>query len=110
MGVVIGAAVASLIAIEFGLRAPALKVILQTFLGGFLLAFVAVCSSGCNIGHILSGVPMLSLGSILGKEPLPVRERFFYEIVHGHSADTTSRMAATVTYSEGATNPHFPAY
>jgi hypothetical protein len=66
MGVVIGAAVASLIAIEFGLRASAPKVILQTVLGGFLMAFGAVCSSGCNMGHILSGVPMLSLGSILG--------------------------------------------
>jgi uncharacterized membrane protein YedE/YeeE len=66
LGIVIGAAVAALIAGEFALRAPEPKVILQTFLGGFLMAFGAVISSGCNIGHILSGVPMLSLGSILG--------------------------------------------
>jgi uncharacterized membrane protein YedE/YeeE len=66
IGLIIGAAVAALIAGEFGLRAPAPKVILQTFAGGFLMGFGAVCSAGCNIGHILSGVPQLSLGSILG--------------------------------------------
>lgn len=66
LGVVVGAAIAALIAGEFGLRAPDAKTLLKTFLGGFLMAFGAVCSKGCNIGHILSGVPMLSLGSILG--------------------------------------------
>ena len=66
LGIIIGAAIAALIAGEFALRAPAPKVILQTFLGGFLMAFGAVASSGCNIGHVLSGVPMLSIGSILG--------------------------------------------
>jgi hypothetical protein len=29
------------------------------------MGFGAVCSTGCNIGHILSGVPQLSLGSII---------------------------------------------
>ena len=66
IGAIVGAAAAALIAGEFGLRAPKPKVILQTFAGGFLMASGAVCSSGCNIGHILSGVPQLSLGSILG--------------------------------------------
>ena len=66
LGIIIGAAIAALIAGEFALRAPAPKVILQTFLGGFLMAFGAVVSKGCNVGHILSGVPMLSFGSILG--------------------------------------------
>jgi uncharacterized protein len=31
-----------------------------------MMGFGAVLSSGCNIGHILSGVPQLSIGSILG--------------------------------------------
>jgi uncharacterized protein len=66
LGVVVGAAIAALIAREIGLRAPAPKVILQTFAGGFLMGFGAVCSSGCNVGHILSGVPQLSIGSIVG--------------------------------------------
>ena len=34
--------------------------------GGLLMGFGAFVSTGCNIGHILSGVPQLSLGSILG--------------------------------------------
>lgn len=66
IGIVAGAMVAALIAGEFAIRAPAPKVILQSFLGGMLMGFGAVVSTGCNIGHILSGVPQLSLGSILG--------------------------------------------
>lgn len=66
LGAVIGAFLAAIIAGEFAIRAPSAKTLLQTFLGGFLMAFGAVTSKGCNIGHILSGVPQLSLGSILG--------------------------------------------
>ena len=65
IGIVLGALVAALIAKEFAVRAPEPKVILQTFVGGALMGFGASVSSGCNIGHILSGVPQLSLGSIL---------------------------------------------
>lgn len=66
IGIVVGAALAALIAGEFKLRAPSPAMILQTFFGGLLMGFGAVTSGGCNIGHILSGVPQLSLGSILG--------------------------------------------
>ena len=65
IGVVIGAAVAALIAKEFKLRAPAPGVLIQTFIGGMLMGFGASTSTGCNVGHILSGVPMLSIGSIV---------------------------------------------
>ena len=66
MATIVGSFIAALIAGEFKLRAPAPKVILQTFLGGCLMGFGAVCSGGCNITHILSGVPQLALSSILG--------------------------------------------
>jgi hypothetical protein len=66
IGVIAGAAIAALIAGEFKLRAPSAGTLIQTFSGGLLMGFGAVLSSGCNIGHILSGVPQLSLGSILG--------------------------------------------
>jgi uncharacterized protein len=66
IGTIVGAGIAARIAGEFKLRAPAPGIILQTFAGGFLMAFGAVTSSGCNIGHILSGVPQLSIGSIVG--------------------------------------------
>jgi hypothetical protein len=65
IGIILGAAIASVIAKEFKVRTPSLGTIVQTFVGGLLMGFGAVCSGGCNIGHVLSGVPQLSLGSIL---------------------------------------------
>ena len=66
VGIIIGALVASLIAGEFKIRWPGWKTILQTLVGGLLMGFGAVTSSGCNVTHILTGLPQLSLGSVLG--------------------------------------------
>lgn len=66
IGIVLGALIAALIAGEFAIRAPEPNLLLQTFLGGLLMGAGAVISTGCNIGHILSGVPQLSIGSIVG--------------------------------------------
>jgi uncharacterized membrane protein YedE/YeeE len=65
IGVIIGAALAAMLAHEFKLRAPAPAVLIQTFVGGLLMGFGAVTAGGCNVGHILSGVPQLSIGSIV---------------------------------------------
>lgn len=65
-GIVVGALIAALLAREFAIRGPEPKLLLQTLFGGLLMGFGAVVSSGCNIGHILSGVPQLSIGSIVG--------------------------------------------
>ena len=65
VGIIGGALVASLIAGEFKFRFPKPGMLLQTFIGGLLMGFGAVCSGGCNIGHLLSGVPQLSIGSML---------------------------------------------
>ncbi len=65
VGTVVGAAIAALIAKEFKLRVPPGRMLVQTFIGGSLMGFGAVCSTGCNIGHILSGVPQLSIGSMI---------------------------------------------
>ena len=66
IGVVIGAAIAAGIAGEFKLRAPGPGRLVQQFIGGLLLGIGAVIGDGCNIGHILSGVPQLAVGSIIG--------------------------------------------
>ena len=66
IGIVIGAALAAIIAKEFKIRSPKPLVLVQTFFGGALMGFGAVTSTGCNVGHILSGVPQLSIGSIVG--------------------------------------------
>ena len=65
IGIILGSLIAALIAGEFKFRVPKVGVLFQTFVGGLLMGFGAVTSGGCNIGHLLSGVPQLSLGSIL---------------------------------------------
>jgi uncharacterized protein len=66
LSTIVGAFLAAIISGEFKLRAPAPKTLIQCFLGGCLMGFGAVCSGGCNITHILSGVPQLALSSMLG--------------------------------------------
>jgi hypothetical protein len=66
IGTVVGAAIAAVIAGEFKLRAPSGRRLLQQFIGGLIMGIGAVIGTACNIGHILSGIPQLSLGSILG--------------------------------------------
>ncbi|MGQ9551215.1 MAG: YeeE/YedE family protein [Candidatus Bathycorpusculaceae bacterium] len=65
IGVVVGAAVSAGVAGEFKLRAPGPGRLVQQFIGGLLLGIGAVIADGCNIGHILSGVPQLAIGSII---------------------------------------------
>ena len=66
IGVVLGAAIAAIIAGEFKLRAPSARRLLQQFIGGLIMGIGAVIGTACNIGHILSGIPQLALSSILG--------------------------------------------
>ena len=66
VGVVIGAFISSMIAGEFKLRAPKDgKRILIQFIGGLAMGFGAVVAMGCNIGNTLSGIPLLSVGSLV---------------------------------------------
>jgi len=66
LSTILGAFVAAKIAGEFKFRAPAPKTLVQTFFGGVIMGFGAAMGGGCNITHILSGVPQLALSSILG--------------------------------------------
>jgi hypothetical protein len=65
VGIIVGGLIAALISKEFKFRVPKPMILVQTFAGGLLMGFGAVTSGGCNIGHLLSGIPQLSLGSIL---------------------------------------------
>ncbi len=62
---ILGAFIGAKIAGEATLRAPAPKVLIQTFFGGCIMGFGAALGGGCNITHILTGVPQLALSSIL---------------------------------------------
>ncbi|MGC9100389.1 MAG: YeeE/YedE family protein [Caldisericum sp.] len=65
-GIIIGAFIAALVSKEFKLRMPKdPKTFAQVALGGILLGFGAGIAYGCNIGHILSGLPHLAISSIL---------------------------------------------
>ncbi|MBN1451716.1 MAG: YeeE/YedE family protein [Anaerolineales bacterium] len=66
IGIVVGAFIAALIASEFKIRFPGWGMIGQTFVGGLLMGFGAVTSAGCNVTHILSGLPQLGIGSLVG--------------------------------------------
>ncbi len=65
IGLIIGAFIAALIANEFKIRMPPIKMGVQAFIGGILLGLGAIIAGGCNIGHILSGVPQLAVSSII---------------------------------------------
>lgn len=65
LGIVIGALIAALLSGEFKFRFPKPLMLGQAFLGGLIMGFGAVTSGGCNVTHILSGIPQLSIGSFL---------------------------------------------
>ena len=65
IGVVMGASVAAVRMREFKLRLPAARAALQSFSGGCLMGFGAILAGGCTIGHLVSGIPLLSCGSLL---------------------------------------------
>jgi uncharacterized membrane protein YedE/YeeE len=66
IGIIVGAFIASMIAGEFKIRFPGWVTLLQTLVGGLLMGFGAVTSAGCNVTHILSGLPQLGIGSLVG--------------------------------------------
>ncbi len=65
IGLITGAFIAASIANEFKIRIPPVKRGIQALFGGILLGLGAVIADGCNIGHILSGVPQLAVSSII---------------------------------------------
>jgi len=65
-GIIIGAFIAALLSKEFKLRMPKdPKTFVQVALGGILMGFGAGVAQGCNIGHILSGLPHLAISSLV---------------------------------------------
>lgn len=65
IGIIVGSAVAAIIAREFKIKLPKPKHFIIMPVGGLLMGIGASIAGGCNVGHLLSGVPQLSIGSIL---------------------------------------------
>uniref|UniRef100_A0A7C3MGN4 YeeE/YedE family protein n=1 Tax=Dictyoglomus thermophilum TaxID=14 RepID=A0A7C3MGN4_DICTH len=66
LGIIVGAFISTLAYKEFKLRVPKdPKTYVQVIAGGILMGFGAGVAAGCNIGHVLSGLPHLALSSIL---------------------------------------------
>ena len=65
-GIILGAFLGAVLGKDFKIRVPRKKErYIQVFVGGLLMGFGARLAFGCNIGHIISGVPMLALSSFL---------------------------------------------
>lgn len=65
-GIIVGAFIGAVLGRDFKIRIPAKKErFLQVFIGGILMGFGARLADGCNIGHIMSGLPQLAVSSIL---------------------------------------------
>ncbi|MEM4735893.1 MAG: YeeE/YedE family protein [Candidatus Thorarchaeota archaeon] len=66
LGLVLGSFIGARVSGEYRLSSPKTgKPILIAFIGGLLLGVGAVFSQGCNITNMLSGIPLLSVGSLV---------------------------------------------
>lgn len=50
---------------EFMWRSPSPQRFIQTFIGGLIMGIGGVIAGGCAIGHGITGVPLLAMGSIV---------------------------------------------
>jgi uncharacterized membrane protein YedE/YeeE len=65
MGLMLGSFMGAKFAGEYKMTSPKTgKPIMLAFIGGLMLGVGAVFSAGCNITNMLSGIPMLSVGSL----------------------------------------------
>jgi uncharacterized membrane protein YedE/YeeE len=65
VGLLLGAFVSALVNGEWRWRTPKGQRLLQSGVGGLLMGFGAQLAGGCTIGHGLTGLSVLSLGSIV---------------------------------------------
>jgi len=65
-GVVLGSLTSALKGKEFGWRAPKAQTLAQMFGAGLVMGFSGSLAGGCNVGHGLTGLTTLALGSLVG--------------------------------------------
>lgn len=65
-GIIVGAFIGAIYGNDFKIRIPRKKIrFAQVFAGGLLMGFGARLAVGCNIGHIVSGVPQFAVSGLV---------------------------------------------
>ena len=65
-GVVLGSLTSAMQSKEFGWRSPKAQTLAQMFGAGLVMGFSGSLAGGCNVGHGLTGLTTLALGSLVG--------------------------------------------
>jgi len=85
-GIIVGAAVIAAIKGEFKIRMPRRpRAFVPVVAGAAVMGFGAGLAGGCNIGHILTGVPHLAWGSLLAAGFIILGNWFGYWLVYGRA-------------------------
>src|SRR5512143_2388699 len=66
LGLVLGSLISATRHKEFGWRAPKAQSLVTQFAGGLIMGFGGTLAGGCNVGHGLTGLTTLALGSLVG--------------------------------------------
>jgi len=66
LGVVLGSLTSAVKGKEFGWRSPKANTLAQQFGAGLVMGFSGALAGGCNVGHGLTGLSTLALGSLVG--------------------------------------------
>ena len=82
LGIVAGAALSARLNGTFRWRKPRLHRLPNAIGGGFLLAFASRLTPGCNIGNLLSGLPALSLHSLLASVGIAAGIYVAWKVAH----------------------------
>jgi len=65
-GVVLGSLLSAIRSKEFGWRSPKAQTLATQFGGGLIMGIGGSIAGGCNVGHGLTGLATLSIGSLVG--------------------------------------------
>jgi len=84
LGIMIGSGIIAAIKKEFKIRMPRRpRAFLPVIGGGAIMGFGASLAGGCNIGHILTGVPHLAWGSLLAALFIILGNWLGYYLIYG---------------------------
>ncbi|HEY8448875.1 MAG TPA: YeeE/YedE family protein [Bacillota bacterium] len=98
LAIVAGAALSAWLGGTFRVRRPRWRRLPNALLGGFLLGFGSRLAPGCNVGNIISGLPALSLHSIIATLGIAAGIYVAWSVAHARPARAPQGLAlATVT-------------